>query len=199
MEFLIATNNQHKLKEYGEILAPFGITVRSLKDEGIVCNPEEDGKTFEDNSLIKAKECAKKTDKIILADDSGLIVDALPDILGVQTSRFLGEETPYPYKRLELIKRLKGKDRSARFVCVITILNLEDKPLVFKGECLGQIALESKGEEGFGYDPVFIPNGYQETFASLGEETKNKISHRALAATKLTAYLKEKLDEDSTN
>ena len=199
MEFLIATNNKHKLEEYKEILSPFNIDVLSLKDAGIVCNPEEDGLTFEDNSLIKAKECAKFTDKIILADDSGLIVDALPNILGVQTSRFLGEDTPYPLKRLEVIKKLKNKDRTARFICCITILNLEKEPLVFKGECVGHIAYEPEGEEGFGYDPIFIPEGYDKTFASLGEEVKNQISHRGLASKELVQYLKGKFNEDTTN
>lgn len=191
MDVIIASNNQHKIDEYRQILKDFNFNIMSLKDANITCNPEENGKTFMDNSLIKAKECQRKSDKIILADDSGLIVDSLPDILGVHTSRFLGEETPYPVKWMELIKRLKGKDRSARFVCCITILNLQEEPLVFIGECPGHIAFKPEGNSGFGYDPIFIPDGYDQTFASLGEDIKNHISHRSKASSKMVEYLEK--------
>lgn len=199
MEILIATNNQHKIKEYQEIFNQFNIKVLSLKDLGIVCDPEETGETFEENSLIKARECAKYTDKIILADDSGLIINQIPDILGVKSSRFLGEDTPYEIKRKEVIKRLEGKDRKASFVCCITILNMEKEPLVFKGECFGRISEKEEGNQGFGYDPIFIPDSYEKTFASLGDEVKNKISHRGIASSKLVEYLKEKFYEDFAN
>lgn len=199
MEILIATNNQHKIKEYQEIFNQFNIKVLSLKDLGIVCDPEETGETFEENSLIKARECAKYTDKIILADDSGLIINQIPDILGVKSSRFLGEDTPYEIKRKEVIKRLEGKDRKASFVCCITILNMEKEPLVFKGECFGRISEKEEGNQGFGYDPIFIPDSYENTFASLGDEVKNKISHRGIASSKLVEYLKEKFYEDFAN
>lgn len=199
MEILIATNNQHKIKEYQEIFNQFNIKVLSLKDLGIVCDPEETGETFEENSLIKARECAKYTNKIILADDSGLIINQLPDILGVKSSRFLGEDTPYEIKRKEVIKRLEGKDRKASFVCCITILNMEKEPLVFKGECFGRISEKEEGNQGFGYDPIFIPDSYEKTFASLGDEVKNKISHRGIASSKLVEYLKEKFYEDFAN
>ena len=199
MEILIATNNQHKIKEYQEIFNQFNIKVLSLKDLGIVCDPEETGETFEENSLIKARECAKYTDKIILADDSGLIINQIPDILGVKSSRFLGEDTPYEIKRKEVIKRLEGKDRKASFVCCITILNMEIEPLVFKCECFGRISEKEEGNQGFGYDPIFIPDSYEKTFASLGDEVKNKISHRGIASSKLVEYLKEKFYEDFAN
>ena len=191
MDIIIASNNNHKIEEYKEIFKEFDINVLSLKDVNISCNPEETGETFKENSLIKAKECAKYTDKVILSDDSGLIVDALPDILGVHSSRFLGEDTPYEIKRAEVIKRLKNKKRDARFVCCITILNLEKEPLVFIGECLGKIAKVPTGNAGFGYDPIFIPKGYDQSFASLGEDIKNKISHRGEASKKMVEYLKE--------
>lgn len=197
MEIVVASNNQHKIKEYQEIFNQFNIKILSLKDVGITIHPNEDGDTFMENSLIKAKECAKYTNKIILADDSGLIINSLPDILGVQSSRFLGEDTPYETKRLEILNRIKGKKRDAKFVCCITILNLEEQPLVFVGEVKGVIAKTIEGNEGFGYDPIFIPNGFQKTFASLGEEIKNKISHRSVASLKMIKYFKEKYNENT--
>ena len=194
MDIVIASNNLHKIEEYKEILKEFkDLHIMSLKEAGIVVNPDENGKTFEENSLIKAKACAELTDKVVIADDSGLIVDSLPDILGVKTARFLGEETPYPQKWAEVIRLLEGKERTARFVCAITLINFEKKPVCFKGECVGNIAFKPQGTSGFGYDPIFVPNGYQETFATLGEEIKNKISHRANASKMLVSYLQEKL------
>ena len=194
MDIIIATNNKHKVEEYKELLKDFkDINIISLKEAGIVSDPIEDGTTFEANSLIKAKACQNKTDKIIIADDSGLIVDALPNILGVGTSRFMGEDTSYDIKRKEVIRLLENKDRSARFVCCITLINFGKEPVTFKGEVEGWISYKVEGEYGFGYDPIFIPNGYDKTFASLGEDVKGKISHRAKASVKLVEYLKEHL------
>ena len=191
MDIVVASNNKLKIEEYRSIFKEFGINVLSLKDENISIDFEETGTTFESNSLLKAKECAKYTSKAILADDSGLIVDSLPDILGVYTARTFGEDTPYPIKRQKLIDLLEGKDRTAKFVCCITILNLTSEPLVFLGESRGSISLKSSGDHGFGYDPVFIPVGYNQTFADLSEKEKNKISHRGLASEKMIRYLKE--------
>lgn len=194
MDIIIATNNKHKVEEYRELLKGFKeFNIYSLKDAGIVSDPIEDGTTFEENSLIKAKSCQNKTDKIVIADDSGLIVDALPDILGVATSRFMGEDTSYDIKRKEVIRLLENKDRSARFVCCITLINFGKEPVTFKGEVEGHISYQIEGSYGFGYDPIFIPNGYEETFASLGEDIKGKISHRAKASMQLVKYLKEHL------
>lgn len=193
MEIVIASNNKHKIDEFKKIFAPFNIEVLSLKDVGINCNPEEDGKTFKDNSLIKALSVAKLTDKVVLADDSGLIVDALPDILGVETSRFMGEDTPYFDKCTAIINMLEGKDRTARYICCITIVNLEKEPLVFQEEVVGQIDIAYRvGKYGFGYDPIFIPEGYNETFATLSDEIKHAISHRGKAGKKMVEYFKEK-------
>ena len=199
MKILIATNNKHKIDEYKKIFSPFNIDVSSLKEEHIICDPVENGETFEENSLIKAKECSKVYNGIILSDDSGLIVDALPDILGVHTSRFMGEDTPYVEKWKEVIKRLEGKNRSARFVCCITILNLDKEPLVFKGVVEGHIGYNPEGGNGFGYDPIFIPDGYDCSFAMMSEEQKNEISHRGRATKKMIEYLKEKFNENITN
>lgn len=191
MEIVIASNNQHKIEEYRQIFNQFDIQVRSLKDEGIILDVDENGKTFEDNSLLKAKACLKYTDKVVLSDDSGLIIDSLPEILGVHTSRFLGEDTPYQIKWAKVLSLLEGKDRKGEFVCCITILNLTDQPLVFKGICNGHIANKPAGNSGFGYDPIFIPDGYEKTFSELGEEEKNKISHRGKASLKMIEFLKE--------
>ena len=191
MDIVVASNNKHKIDEYRSILKEFGIKVLSLKDENINIDCEETGETFEANSLLKAKECAKYTNKAILADDSGLAVDSLPELFGVYTARTFGEDTPYPIKRQKLIDLLEGKDRNAKFVCCITILNLTEEPLVFLGESHGSIAYQTSGEHGFGYDPVFIPEGYNQTFADLSENEKNKISHRGRASEKMIKYLKE--------
>ena len=136
MDLVLSSNNLHKVKEYQEILKEFkDINIKTLKDEGIEIDPKEDGLTFKDNSLIKALECQKYTDKITISDDSGLIVDALPDILGVHTSRFM-DDKPYPDRWLKVIELLEGKVRNAKFVCCITVLNLTKEPLFFIGECL---------------------------------------------------------------
>ena len=190
MDIVVASNNQHKISEYRSIFKEFDINVLSLKDVNINVDFEETGKTFEENSLLKAKQCAQYTNKPILADDSGLVVEALPEILGVYTARTFGEDTPYPIKRQKLIDMLEGKDRTAKFVCCITIVNLFEEPVVFIGESHGSIAYKSSGDYGFAYDPVFMPKGYDKTFAELGHEVKNKISHRGRALEKFTQYLK---------
>jgi XTP/dITP diphosphohydrolase len=192
MDIIVASNNNHKIEEYRKIFSKFNINVLSLKDANIVCDVEEVGETFQENSLIKARECAKYTNKPLLSDDSGLIVDSLPDYLGVRTAREFGENTPYPVKWRKVIDLLKNKNRNASFVCCITILNLEEKPLVFLGRCYGKIAEAPSGNNGFGYDPIFIPDGYDKTFSDIDEEEKNKISHRGLACEKMIEYLKGK-------
>ena len=190
MEIVIASNNKDKVNEYRKILSEFDIKCISLKELNIVCDPVETGNTFQENSLIKAKEIAKFTDKVIIADDSGLVVDAIPNELGVYSHRFMGEDTPYPIKCLEVIKQVEGKTRSARFECCITLLNFDETPHQFNGVLEGNIGYEIKGEHGFGYDPIFIPDGYSESCGVLGTEIKNKISHRAKALEKLCDFLK---------
>lgn len=190
MKIVIATNNQHKVEEYQKILKDFNIECYSLKDLNIECDVEETGKTFKENSLIKANAVALKTKFIVLADDSGLLIDALPNLLGVYSHRFLKDES-YFVKSKEILKLLKDKPRNAHFECCITLLNFKDHPLFFEGTCDGKIANDYKGENGFGYDPIFIPNGYNLTMGEISEEEKNKISHRALACQKLIHYLNQ--------
>ena len=191
MEIVIATNNKDKINEYRTILGEFNIKCLSLKDVNIVCDPKETGETFAENSLIKASEIAKFTDKMVIADDSGLIVDELKGELGVYSHRFMGEDTPYPEKCSEIIRRLQGKNRSARFECCITLLNYKDKPYQFTGIVEGHIGYEYVGENGFGYDPIFIPLGYDVTTAQMSDKEKNSISHRGNAARLLMEFFKK--------
>ena len=194
MNIVIATNNAHKVKEYSEILNPLGITCLSLKDVNIDVDPDENGNSFAENSMIKAKEIAKYTDLAVLGDDSGLIIDAMPNELGLYSKRFM-EDRPYEEKMAAIIERLKNNVKTARFVCVITLTNYNNQTVQFEGICEGSISSEIKGVQGFGYDPVFIPNGYDKTMGELGEEVKNKVSHRGLASIKLVKYLKESMGE----
>lgn len=189
MDIVIATNNINKVKEYNEILSPLGFNCLSLKDLNIVCDPEETGSTFKENALIKAKEIAKYTNKLILADDSGIEVDAYPNLLGIYSHRFL-ENEPYSFKNATLIEMLKDKIKTARYVCAIALINFNDQELFFEGICEGHISDIPKGNNGFGYDPIFIPNGLDKTMAELESEEKHKISHRGIASNKLVEYLK---------
>lgn len=189
MEIVIATNNINKVKEYNEILSPLGFNCLSLKDLNIICDPEETGSTFKENALIKAKEIAKYTNKVILADDSGMEVDAYPNLLGIYSHRFL-ENEPYSIKNATLIEMLKDKIKTARYVCAIALINFNDQELFFEGICEGHISDISKGNNGFGYDPIFIPSGLDKTMAELESDEKNKISHRGIASNKLVEYLK---------
>ena len=191
MEIVIATNNNDKIIEYRNILKEFNIKCLSLKDLNIVCDPLETGTTFQENSLIKAKEIAKFTNKMIIADDSGIEVDELAGELGVYSHRFMGEKTPYPEKCKEIIKRVEGKNRTARFVCCITLLNYKNEIHQFEGVVEGSIAYESRGTNGFGYDPIFIPNGYDITTAEMEDYQKHSISHRGNAARLLVEFLKK--------
>lgn len=189
MDIVIATNNINKVKEYNEILSPLGFNCLSLKDLNIVCDPEETGSTFKENALIKAKEIAKYTNRVILADDSGMEVDAYPNLLGIYSHRFL-ENEPYSIKNATLIEMLKDKIKTARYVCAIALINFNEQELFFEGICEGHISDIPKGNNGFGYDPIFIPSGLDKTMAELESEEKNKISHRGIASNKLVEYLK---------
>ena len=189
MEIVIATNNKDKIIEYRNILKEFNIKCLSLKDLNIVCDPLETGTTFQENSLIKAQEIAKFTDKMIIADDSGIEVDELVGELGVYSHRFLENES-YSVKNATVIEMLKDKVKKARYVCVVALVNLTSEPICFEGICEGIISDEIKGSNGFGYDPIFMPLGYNNTFGELSSELKHSISHRGIATVKLVEYLK---------
>ncbi len=187
MKIVFATGNAHKLKEIQEIAKNTGIEF-ILPGDGF--NPIENGDTFEENSLIKAKEAARVSGNISLADDSGLCVDALNGAPGIHSARYA--ETPQA--RIDkLLNAINGKTvRSAKFVCAMTLVD-ENGKILFKtrGECLGKIAEKQSGQNGFGYDPVFLTKDtdYTKTMAEMSEEEKNEISHRGRALRKVLAYL----------
>ena len=190
-KIIIASNNVHILKEFKEIFAPYSIEILSLKDLDILCNPEENGKTFLDNAFIKAKEIAKYTALPILSDDSGIEVHALNGFPGVYSSRFMEGHSNIE-KNAALLKMVKYKqDKSANYKTVICMLNVENKPLFFEGVVDGNL-VEPIGENGFGYDPIFYSIELNKTFGEALEEEKNKVSHRGKAASKVLNYLLEK-------
>lgn len=192
MKLLVATNNAHKIHEYEEMFNPLGIEVVSPKSLGIVEDPLEDGDSYEANSLIKAKALQKYVDFPIIADDSGLNVVALNNFPGIYSSRFASENGGNALANPKLIEMLKPyEDKSAFFTCVITLLNVKNKPIQFKGICPGKILDKPLGDGGFGYDPIFYSTEANICFGIASEKIKNKYSHRAKALEQLIAFLKE--------
>ncbi len=188
---LFATGNEGKMREIRMLLADLDVEVLSMKEAGIQTDIEENGTSFEENALIKARAvaaCAKEGD-IVLADDSGLEVDYLNKEPGIYSARYLGEDTPYSVKNAEIIRRLDGvpkEGRTARFVCAIAAALPEDigggeKEFVVRGVVEGYIGWEERGTNGFGYDPIFYVDEYGCSTAELDSETKNRISHRGKA------------------
>ena len=185
-KIVFATTNEGKVKEIKEILGDFPIEVVSMKEMGITADIEENGTTFEENSLIKARALVKLTGLPALADDSGLEVDYLNGEPGIYSARYLGRDTDYDYKNKYIIDKLsgaKGEERSARFVCVISLVLPDGREFVERGVVEGLIGYEQKGENGFGYDPIFYLPEYGKTSAELPPEEKNRISHRGKALT----------------
>ncbi len=184
-KIIVATGNQNKMKEIREIIKRDDIEFVSLKDEGLQdIEIVEDGKTFEENAVIKAKTIADITKNIVIADDSGLEVDYLDKAPGVYSARYMGEDTPYTIKNnhiIELLKDAKDEERSARFVCVIACVMPDGETLTTRGTIEGRIGYEEKGENGFGYDPIFYLPEKGCTTAELPPEQKNEISHRGRA------------------
>lgn len=192
MRLIVASNNNHKIHEIKEILKPFNIDVVSLKEAGLDIEVVEDGKTFEENAYKKAKTIYDITNEAVLADDSGLEVYALDNVPGVYSARFAGEECNYQKnneKLLKLLENVDDNDRGARFVCTMILITKEGKVIKSVGTIEGKIAREMKGNNGFGYDPLFIVPHLNKTFAELKEEEKNKISHRGRALENLKKEL----------
>ncbi len=190
-EILVATNNEHKLKEIRQILSPHKITVYGMKDLNIdIGDVEENGKTYFDNALIKALALQKVTKMPIIADDTGLEIAAMDNAPGLYTARFAKEYGGFPSVFNEVFKRIEGKNRSATFVCDIVLVNVEDKPLRFEARIPGHIAKSVTNGDGFGYDPIFICDELNKTYAEMGQEEKNRVSHRGKALNKLLTYLK---------
>ena len=183
-KIIFATGNEGKMREVRMILGDLGIQVISMKEAGVTAEADENGTTFEENAIIKAKEIMEKTGEIVLADDSGLEVDALGGEPGIYSARYMGYDTSYHIKNNSLIERLEGKtgeERSARFVCAIAACFPDGRVLTTRGTMEGQIGYEEKGENGYGYDPVFYLPEYQCYSAELPLEEKNKLSHRGKA------------------
>lgn len=182
---IFATGNAGKMREIREILADFGGEILSMKEAGISTDAEENGASYEENALIKARAVAEKAgDAVVLADDSGLEIDALGGEPGIYSARYLGEDTSYRVKNANLIERLAGvpeEKRTARFVCAIAAVLPDGRELVTKAAVEGRIGYEEKGEGGFGYDPIFYVPEFGRTTAELSEEEKNQISHRGKA------------------
>ena len=193
-KIIFATGNEGKMKEVRMILEDLGLPVLSLKDAGITADVEENGTTFEENAQIKAKAIMEMTGALVLADDSGLEVDALGKEPGIYSARYMGHDTSYHIKNQNIIDRLEGKvgeERSARFVCAIAAAFPDGRVLITRGTMEGQIGYEEKGENGFGYDPIFYLPEYQCYSAELSLEEKNKLSHRG----KALRLMKERLHE----
>ena len=195
MELLIASNNPNKIRELKEILGDRFETF-SLKEKGIISDPEETGATFEENSEIKARFALEKSGIATLADDSGLAVEALNGEPGVFSARYSGEDATTEKNNALLLKNMENvTDRRAKFVCVITLLFPDGRKIQAKGECHGEILTSPRGTNGFGYDPLFYVPEYKKTFAELTAEEKNAISHRAVALRAFEERLKN-IDND---
>ncbi len=197
-EAVIATGNAHKLEEIQKLLSDIDFEIKSLKDLGLE-NIEiiENGKTFEHNALIKARRIAKETGKISIADDSGIEVDALGKRPGVHSARYSGENASDEENRIKMFKELEGVSmdkRTARFVCVIAVVFPDGKEILSRGVVDGRIAKEERGSHGFGYDCMFIPDGYDKTFGELPSELKNSFSHRSRALEKMKIQLENTID-----
>ncbi len=201
MKMILASKNKHKLKEISDMLSDLNIQLISMDEAGLGdLEIVEDGETFEENSMKKAVTVMEKTNEAAIADDSGLEVDFLGGCPGVYSARFAGEDATDEDNNEKLLKKLEGvpfEKRKGRFVSVISLAFPDGRKLSLRGECEGVIALESKGTDGFGYDPLFIVTKYQRTFAELGSEIKNKISHRAKALKKFREELENLLGEKS--
>lgn len=197
MKLVLATRNQGKVRELAKLVAPLGMEVVSMAEYPHVPEVVEDGETFEDNAVKKAKSVASATGLLTLADDSGLEVDYLGGAPGVHSARFSGEEKDDQANNQKLLRLLEGiprEKRSARFRCVVAIATPEGKVFTASGSCEGVIGTAPKGDGGFGYDPLFYVPDFGKTFSELDLETKNKISHRGRAfalASEILAGLKD--------
>lgn len=192
---IFATGNAGKMKEIRAIMDDMGMEILSMKEAGIEVDIEENGKTFEENAIIKAKAIAEHTDDIVLADDSGLEIDYLNKEPGVYSARYMGEDTSYEVKNANLLERLKGVEKSkrtARFVCAIAAVLPDKEVLVTRKTIEGYIGEEPAGENGFGYDPIFYVEEYGCSTAQLSMEQKNELSHRGKALRAIKEELKNK-------
>lgn len=194
IQILVASSNQRKRKELISMLKPMGIKVVTPEGLGGIPEIKETGKTFEENATLKAVQIAKLKKIHVFADDSGLEVEALDNRPGVLSARYAGPNASDRDRIKKLLSEMEGKtNRKARFVSVVAIADPNGEVKTFRGEVRGQIINEPRGSFGFGYDPIFVPDGYTKTFAELPEELKNQISHRANAIKLACKFLGELL------
>lgn len=197
-QILFATGNEGKMREIRSILADTGAKILSIKEAGVSIDIEENGTTFEENALIKARAVSAaltEADSVVLADDSGLVIDALGGEPGIYSARYMGEDTSYDVKNTNLIERLEGvpdEKRTARFVCAIAAVMPDGREFTVQAAIEGRIGYEQKGEGGFGYDPIFYVPEFGKTTAEMTAEEKNRVSHRG----KALEHMKEVLEEN---
>ena len=195
-KLIFATGNEGKMREIRAIMEGSGYEILSMKEAGVYADVTEDGTTFEENALIKARAIHQKApDALVLADDSGLVIDYLNGEPGIYSARYMGEDTPYSIKNTELLRRMEGArewERTARFVCAIAAVNARGEEQVVRGVIEGRIGHEIAGRNGFGYDPIFYVPEYGMSTAEMSEEMKNTLSHRGRALRKM----KELLDKE---
>lgn len=206
MKVIVATGNEGKVREIREILRDMDACVVTMKEAGFFVEPKEDGSTFLENAVIKAKAVAKEAakndvwkDAIVMADDSGLVIDALNGEPGIYSARYLGHDTSYRIKNADLIRRLSGipdGQRSARFVCAVAAACPGGRVLTAEGVMEGRIGYEERGKNGFGYDPIFYLPEFGCTSAELSPEDKNRISHRGKALRAMREKLGVSLEEN---
>ena len=192
-ELLLTSNNLHKVDEIKSILEDYNVL--TLKDIGYLVEIEENGNTFEENALIKARAISKFSGKTAIADDSGLSIDLLDGRPGVYSARYSKEQTDE--KNIEkVLNELNGQHSKAKFVSVIAYVTPDGLEKTFRGECHGEIIFEKRGNNGFGYDPIFYVPSLKKTFAEIASEEKNSISHRRQSLEKFSNYLREKDNEN---
>ena len=191
---IFATGNADKMKEIREILGDLPVEILSMKEAGVSAEVEENGSNFEENALIKARAICELANEMVLADDSGLEIDYLNKEPGIYSARYMGEDTSYRIKNQNLIDRLEGvpdEKRTARFVCAIAAVFPDGKELIVRGTIEGRIGYEERGENGFGYDPIFYLPDLDISTAQLSREEKNSISHRGNALRKMKELLEK--------
>lgn len=200
-KLIFATGNEGKMKEICKIMADTGMNVLSMRQANLCTDVEENGGSYEENALIKARAVAAQTDALVLADDSGLEIDYLNKEPGIYSARYLGEDTSYRIKNRSLLDRLDGvadEQRTARFVCAIAAVLPDGRELTVRASIEGRIGYEEKGQHGFGYDPIFYVPELGKTTAEMTEEEKNQVSHRGKALRLMKKEL-EKIGYENLN
>lgn len=192
-QIVVASGNEGKIREFRQMLEPKGYEVLSLKDLPDPVEPEETGTTFQENAILKAKAVTDRYGLTAIADDSGISIACLGEEPGIHSARWLGHDTPYDIKNQKVLELVAPhEDRTAHYSCAIAWCAPDEEPVVFFDTWYGEIALEPKGKNGFGYDPIFFVPSLGKTAAELTYEEKNAISHRGKALRKLEAWLLEK-------